>query len=593
MRPLRCSIVISDHGRSKWIRWWHWRCRFTPSDAMSPVSSRRTFESARPNSSITSICFTSAMPPCRTRTWSGFRPSAAGTVAANQSRVAIRSENTTTRVVDAAADPDRAQLARPERRAWRPTVGDRSIASGRSASAEAVRAALVLGRVVRVVERPMLPLAAVAGADGVGWARALRRFSIVWASARCDDRAALNRVQGNRVRPRPEVGARPERGWVHTSAISASTASSSGEAGTRMAWGGRRSAHEAADLGRHVVVVLVAAHVEVGDRRLVDVLGVDDGGGVEQADQLGEAIGVAVVGGGAREQQGLGAGGQHPGQLVVERAPVDQVVALVDHHRIPADLLQVVAVAAGVLEGVDRDDRPLVERERVAVGRDLPADPLDAFGVEADERDGEPGPQLVLELLQDVAGGDDQDALAPAPADQLRQDQADLEGLAQADGVGDQEAGAEPGEGLVHGPVLVVERVEELIVRHGQPGLGHRHRGAADQGLEVEAGRAELGRRVGDEDRLLRLQRLDPVEVGEERGLGVTDQGRHADAADQQPVGRGLLHLVDQPLLVADHHLCPGGDQRSPGGEAWVSPSCSRPVLDAKACPRLDRLCSG
>ena len=43
-----------------------------------------------------------------------------------------------------------------------------------------------------------------------------------------------------------------------------------------------------------------------------------------------------------------------------------------------------------------------------------------------------------------------------------RQDHPDLEGLAQPDRVGDEQPGAETGEGLVDRPVLVVERVEQL-----------------------------------------------------------------------------------------------------------------------------------
>ena len=64
--------------------------------------------------------------------------------------------------------------------------------------------------------------------------------------------------------------------------------------------------------------------------------------------------------------------------------------------------VQVVAVTAGVLQRVDRDDRPLEVGERVAAGRDLLLDPLDADRVQPHERDREAGPQLVLELLQHV-----------------------------------------------------------------------------------------------------------------------------------------------------------------------------------------------
>jgi hypothetical protein len=69
-------------------------------------------ESARPNSSMTSICFTSAMPPCRTPDLVPCRGlSRPGTVAASQSRVAMRSEKTTTRVGDFGPDADLGELA--------------------------------------------------------------------------------------------------------------------------------------------------------------------------------------------------------------------------------------------------------------------------------------------------------------------------------------------------------------------------------------------------------------------------------------------------------------------------------------------------
>ena len=78
---------------------------------------------------------------------------------------------------------------------------------------------------------------------------------------------------------------------------------------------------------------------------------------------------------------------------------------------------------------------------RVA-GQLLP-DPLDADRVEPDERQREPGPQLELHLLEHVPRGDDEDALAAAAADELGEDHADLERLAEADGVGEQDPRAE------------------------------------------------------------------------------------------------------------------------------------------------------
>ena len=66
-----------------------------------------------------------------------------------------------------------------------------------------------------------------------------------------------------------------------------------------------------------------------------------------------------------------------------------------------------VGEVAVALERVDRDDRPLEVGERVAGGRQLLPDPLDADRVEPDERQREPGPQLVLHLLEHVPRGDD------------------------------------------------------------------------------------------------------------------------------------------------------------------------------------------
>src|SRR5262245_13015921 len=89
------------------------------------------------------------------------------------------------------------------------------------------------------------------------------------------------------------------------------------------------------------------------------VLHVGDGGRIEQPDQFGERLLVAVVRGGAGQQERVGAGGEQPGQPVTQALLTDQVVRLVDDDRVPGDVLQVVAVYANVLQGVDGDDDPL------------------------------------------------------------------------------------------------------------------------------------------------------------------------------------------------------------------------------------------
>jgi len=116
---------------------------------------------------------------------------------------------------------------------------------------------------------------------------------------------------------------------------------------------------------------------------------------------------------------------EQPSKAVVLRRRVGNVVGLVDDDRVPALLLQVGEVAVG-LQRVDGHDDAFVEGERVAVGGKLLTDPLDADGVEADERQGEAGPELELHLLQHMTWRDHQDPFAAAPADKFGEDHPDL-----------------------------------------------------------------------------------------------------------------------------------------------------------------------
>ena len=93
--------------------------------------------------------------------------------------------------------------------------------------------------------------------------------------------------------------------------------------------------------------------------------------------------------------------GEQPRQPVVLGA---ELVRLCDSSMTTASqrcLLQVRRVAVA-LQRVDRDDHPLVVGERVAGGRQLLPDPLDAGRVQPHERQREPRPHLVLHLLQHV-----------------------------------------------------------------------------------------------------------------------------------------------------------------------------------------------
>ena len=73
---------------------------------------------------------------------------------------------------------------------------------------------------------------------------------------------------------------------------------------------------------------------------------------------------------------------------------------------------------------------------------------------------------------------DHENAVASTTADQLREDHADLKGLAQTNGVGDEDAGAKVivRKRLAHGSELVVQRIHEHLLRDGELLLVQRNR---------------------------------------------------------------------------------------------------------------------
>ena len=156
------------------------------------------------------------------------------------------------------------------------------------------------------------------------------------------------------------------------------------------------------------------------------------------------------------------------------------------------------------LERVDRDDDALEVAERVAGGGQLLPDPLDPERVQPDERDREPRPHLALHLLEDVPGRDDQDPLAAPAPDQLGQDHADLQRLAEPDRVGEQDARAQVRlvQRLADGGLLVAERVGEHVDADCEGGAVERDRGLAQRRLEPQPGPPVVRRVVGHHGRL-------------------------------------------------------------------------------------------
>ena len=92
----------------------------------------------------------------------------------------------------------------------------------------------------------------------------------------------------------------------------------------------------------------------------------------------------------------------------------------------------------------------------------------------------------MLHLLEDVPGRDDQDSFSAAALDQLAEDHPDLERLAQADGVRDQDARADVAtvQRLGNRDPLVVEAVGEHARGDAEPGVIEGCRRFAESGLE-------------------------------------------------------------------------------------------------------------
>ena len=99
----------------------------------------------------------------------------------------------------------------------------------------------------------------------------------------------------------------------------------------------------------------------------------------------------------------------------------------------------------------------------------------------------------MLDLVEDVARDDGQDSLRPAAPLELGQHHADLDGLAEAHRVGNQEARLKLTHG--HPERLPLERqvIGQRQVANGQVDVGDRYGRAPDEALEDQAGLDAVG----------------------------------------------------------------------------------------------------
>ena len=294
--------------------------------------------------------------------------------------------------------------------------------------------------------------------------------------------------------------------------------------------------------------------------RLV-VVRVGDGGGVQHVHQAGEAARPPVVWGRRQHDEGVRAAREQAGEPAAERAgaAVRHVVRLVNDDHVPPGFFEVGPVLGVPLQGVDRDDGLVVVVEGVVVRGDAAADALDADGVEARERDREAVPELLLELGQHALDGEDEDAPAPAPGDQLADQDPRFEGLAEAHCVCDQDALPRLAERLARRLQLVGDEVHGGGVADVDPFVTRR--GLPEVAFHEEQAVGEAGGAVGDQRGLRGVEDLDlPFQSGQEDRLAFADEFGHADAEELLAAGGGGVHAADHPLRVADDDPGAGGE---------------------------------
>ncbi len=310
-----------------------------------------------------------------------------------------------------------------------------------------------------------------------------------------------------------------------------------------------------ADFVSHIGGVPMPPYEQVRDVFDLIIASIADRGGIQQAHQLGERFRFAVVRRGRGEHKCIGPRCQHPRQLIIQGAGVGQVMRFVDHHRIPVVLLQMRPVLPG-FQRVDRDDHLAVVGERIAAGRQFLPDAFDSIRIQPHQWNREPGPQLVLHLLQDVAWRHDQDPFRAASPRELGQQHADFKRFSEPDGVRYQDPGPQirPGQRLGHGTALVSELIQQHPVGNDQTLVVQRYRRLPQHRFQPQSRAPKLRRVIRHHLGFLRHQWAELIQVGQKRRIGVSHQLRHSGAGHRPRAILQSFRRPDDPRLVTDFH---------------------------------------
>ena len=287
---------------------------------------------------------------------------------------------------------------------------------------------------------------------------------------------------------------------------------------------------------------------------------------VEQLQQGGEAVGMAVVGRGGQEQAVLettseiaNGAGELRLDAVTPAARRRGVMGFVQDQQAPR-LHLAEPFAHGVRVGrideeVVRDEKAAVGAPRVDAEAPLLANAREVAAVENHEEEAEALLHLGLPLLQDGRGRGDHHRPGLLAQQQLAGDEAGLDGLAEAGVVGDEEVDARQAERLAQRLHLVgvdpdagaKRRLEEVRVGRGDTVPAQRMQEGAEVAGCVESPGADAAPCFLLQDAAVDLEV--PVDL-QGLPLGIVVGAREADARGR---GRGdLLHRLHEPAPRAD-----------------------------------------
>ena len=321
------------------------------------------------------------------------------------------------------------------------------------------------------------------------------------------------------------------------------------------------------EVAPHLVlhVLLEAPDEQAFDVRRAVVGRILDGGRIQHVHDAGEGFLLPVVRRRRQQDQRVRPRrqqGRHLGPHGVGAA-LGHVVRLVDHDHVPPGFFEMVPVFPVLLDGVDGDDRLVEIVERIVVGRNPRTDPLQAGGIQPDQRNRKTRPQFLLELGHHGLHRQHQDAPPAPPPDHFRQQDAAFDGLAQSYGIRDQDALAGLLEGQPRGIQLEGHQVHRPAVSDHEAGV-RRHR-LPQERFEEQPGVAVVRRGIRHRLGIFGIHHLD--RFAEFLFNGVDELGVPVAHQRRQPRHRvhlcprlGLVRQPDQPLLPANNNPASGRD---------------------------------